>query len=232
MKKKKKNLEKTLILLSIILIVMYFFYIYEKFIKEEDVMLYVPTYNQYPNYPNGCESAALYMLLKSYNTDITMEDIVNKLPKEPIPYEKNGTKYGGNPERGYVGDPRKYNGYGVYNEPLKDVADYFKKGALTKSNATLKDIKKILKDGNPVIAWYTIKPSEDMLYFGEWIDYKTNEIIKYPKYLHAVVITGYDSKGNLFYNDSYTGTSAGIGEDLFEKNFKELGSRILYYNNN
>lgn len=221
--------KKIIILLPIIFVMISAFSIYETFIKEESVMFYVPTYNQYPDYPNGCESAALYMLLKSYNVNVTMEEIVDKLPKEPIPYEKDGIKYGGNPERGYVGDPRKHNGYGIYNEPLRDVADYFKKGALTKRNATLKEIKKILKSGNPVIAWYTIKPSDDMVYLKEWTDYKTNEIIKYPKYLHAVVLNGYDNQGNLFYNDSYTGASAGISEDLFEKNFKELDSRIVYY---
>ena len=53
--------------------------------KEKSTFLAVSEYCQHPDYPTGCESAALYILLKYYNVNVTMEQIVNKLPKGPLP---------------------------------------------------------------------------------------------------------------------------------------------------
>jgi len=54
--------------------------------------------NQYSQgYPTGCESAALTILLKYYGVNVSMSDVVNKLPKGKLPYYENGVKYGGNP---------------------------------------------------------------------------------------------------------------------------------------
>ena len=50
-------------------------------VKAPGVMLSVMEYRQHPDYPTGCESAALYILLKYYNVNVTMEEIVNALPK-------------------------------------------------------------------------------------------------------------------------------------------------------
>lgn len=195
----------------------------------DPIMFAVPVYCQNPDYPNGCESAALYMLLQFYGVDATMEDIVNTLPQGPVPYMENGIRYGANPEREFVGDPRRGNSYGVYNEPIRDVADHFKPGAKTKVGASIDDISAILKTGNPVIVWYTIHwDSDEMKYCTEWYDYETDEIVRYPAYEHAVVITGCDDS-NFFYNDSNLGSTVGVGKDFFETVFNELGGRIVYY---
>ena len=70
------------------------------------VLLDVPLANQHPDYPTGCESIALYMLLRYYGTEVTPAQIVEALPKGPVPYRKNGRDYGANPEREFVGNPR------------------------------------------------------------------------------------------------------------------------------
>ena len=46
----------------------------------------VPTINQYPDYPTGCESVALTILLKYYGVSVTPNDIINKLEKGKTPY--------------------------------------------------------------------------------------------------------------------------------------------------
>lgn len=58
----------------------------------------VPTINQYPDYPTGCESVALTILLKYYGVSVTPNDIINKLEKGKTPYTKDDVTYGGNPE--------------------------------------------------------------------------------------------------------------------------------------
>ena len=53
-------------------------------IIEKDVTYQInnfPTFCQYPDYPNGCESASLYNLLRFYNVNVTMSQIVNTLKK-------------------------------------------------------------------------------------------------------------------------------------------------------
>ncbi len=84
------------------------------------------TYNQYPNYPNGCESIALYNILKYYNINVKPDEIVARLKKGSGIYQENGNIYGGNPEIEFVGNPKAYNGYGVYETPIQEVGNYYK----------------------------------------------------------------------------------------------------------
>lgn len=74
-----------------------------------------PTFSQYPNYPNGCEN-------------VTLDEIIEALPKGDAPYLEDGTLYGGNPEIEFVGDPRNPDVYGVYQKPIQTVANKFKAG--------------------------------------------------------------------------------------------------------
>ena len=74
--------------------------------KTEYMIKNFPTYNQFPNYPNGCESVGLYLMLKYHKVDVTVESIVEKLKKGDAPFRSNGTLYGGDPELEFVGDPR------------------------------------------------------------------------------------------------------------------------------
>ena len=197
---------------------------------NEAIMLVVPEYNQHPNYPTGCESASLYMLLKYYGVDVTMEQIVESLQKGPLPYQENGVTYGANPEKEFVGSPEDPSSYGVLNEPIRDVAEKYKSGAKTKTNANFDDIEGLISDGNPVIAWYTTNLDNGIAYRREWLDYETGEAVRWPSYEHAVVIYGFDGH-NIFYNDPNTGSGVSMSKKYFKQAFEELGGRIVYYDN-
>lgn len=186
-------------------------------------------YNQHPDYPTGCESVALYILLDYYNIDVTVDDIIAELPKGPVPYEQNGVTYGANPEREFVGSPLDANSYGVFNQPIADVAEKFKSGVITKTGATVDDIVKIIDGGNPVMVWYVIDPDVKIEYRRSWIDYETGETVSWPAGEHAVVIYGHD-RNNLFYSDPNTGSSCAISIKHFKYAFNSLGGRVVYYN--
>lgn len=187
-------------------------------------------YSQYPDYPTGCEVTALYILLKYYDVDVTMDELVEALPKGPIPwYDADGVRYGANPARQFVGDPRYSDSYGVFNEPIRETAEEFKTGAIAKTGATLDDIKEIITSGNPVIAWYTTNIEAGIEYRQEWLDYDTGETVTWPAYEHAVVIYGFDELSNIMYRDPSTGSSAAVGWDTFKEAFEELGGMIVYY---
>lgn len=225
---KKKHPLRTILI--IIVIIVAGFYIYDNTKPQNMIYLSdVIDYNQNPDYPTGCECASLYILLQYYGVDVTMEEIVEALPKGPTPYEVDGVLYGANPEREFVGDPRDSNSYGVFNEPIRETAEQFKSGAIAKSGATLEDIKEIIESGNPVEAWYTTNIEGGIQYRREWIDYETGETVKWPAYEHAVVIYGFDSYNNVLYKDPNTGSSHAMGWDTFKEAFEELGGMIVYY---
>ena len=195
---------------------------------EPTVMLDVMEYCQYPDYPTGCESVSLYMLLKYYDIDVTVDDIYDLLPMGLQPYDdEEGVRHGANPEYEFVGDPRSAMSYGVFHKPIAKVAQYFKPGVKAEQNASINDIKAILDTGNPVLAWYVSQPMRDIMYRWSWID-ENNTTVSWPGGEHAIVICGYDDT-SLTYRDPNAGTTVVIDYDTFERNFSELGGRIVYY---
>ena len=72
----KKALKFLLLLLLVAFAVFGGFYGFEYWQGNRiRVLLDVPIVNQHPEYPTGCESIALYMLLQYYGTDVTKEEI-------------------------------------------------------------------------------------------------------------------------------------------------------------
>ena len=105
--------------------------------KEEEIKSIVKieneiTYSQFPEYPTGCESIALYILLKYHNVNVTPEEIITKLKKGQLPYEIEDKMYGGNPELEFIGNPTDDFSYGVYNTPIAQVANTFKENIQNK----------------------------------------------------------------------------------------------------
>ncbi|MBR5460050.1 MAG: C39 family peptidase, partial [Clostridia bacterium] len=168
--------------------------------------------------------------LKYYGVDVTMEQIVEGLKKGPLPYQENGITYGANPEKEFVGSPEDPSSYGVFNEPIREVAEKYKSGARTKTNADFDDIEGLISNGNPVIAWYTTNLDNGIAYRREWLDYETGEAVRWPSFEHAVVIYGFDDH-NIFYNDPNTGSGVSMSKKHFKQAFDELGGRIVYYDN-
>ncbi len=196
--------------------------------SSDSVLLDVIEFCQYPDYPTGCESVSLYMLLNYYGADVSVEQIYDLLPMGAQPYDdENGIRHGANPEREFVGDPRSEYSYGVFNEPIAQVAEQFMAGVQTATGVSIDDIKAILDTGNPVLAWYVSAPMRDIMYRWTWLD-ETGETVTWPGGEHAVVICGYDDT-SLTYRDPNAGTTVVIDYATFEKSFSELGGRIVYY---
>ena len=196
--------------------------------EETGVMLDVIEFCQYPDYPTGCESVSLYMLLNYYGVDVNVDQIYDMLPMGAQPYDdENGVRHGANPEREFVGDPRSENSYGVFNEPIAQVAEHFMPGVKTKTGASIDEIKAILDTGNPVLAWYVSAPMRDIMYRWSWLD-ENGETVHWPGGEHAVVICGYNNT-SITYRDPNAGTTVVIDDATFAKSFTELGGRIVYY---
>lgn len=146
-------------------------------IKQKDVTYMIqnfPTFHQYPNYPNGCESIALYNLLRFYNINVTPEKIVDLLKKGDGPYRVDNRLYGGNPEIEFVGDPRNPHGYGVYQKPIIEVANQFKKGIIDYTGHSLDETLNLVKQQIPVQVWVSIN-MQDTKVCTSWTYIPTGE---------------------------------------------------------
>ena len=199
-------------------------------IIEKDITYQIPnfpTFYQYPNYPNGCESAALYNLLRFYDVNVTMSQIVNTLKKGDIPHYENGIYSGGNPEIEFVGDPTSVNGYGVYQKPIIEVANKFKTGIIDYTGHSLNEVLEIVKTGTPVQIWASVNMQNTNL-CTNWIYKETGEKINWICKLHSVVVIGYN-KNKVIISDSYTGRITSYNRKQVEKIYNLYGKRAIYY---
>lgn len=189
----------------------------------------VPIIDQFPEFPTGCESIALLTVLRYYGLDLDGYDIIGKLAREERPYYEGGVRYGGNPERGFMGDPTKTYGWGVYEGPILDVANQFKPGMINAKGTDLDDVLKIIDSGNPVQIWVSMNVKA-AYYTTSWKDIKTGLTVKWPRDFHSLVITGYDNE-NIYVSDPDSGTSRAYERQNFEKVYNFFGKRALYYEN-
>lgn len=185
------------------------------------------TYNQFPEYPTGCESISLYILLKYNGIDTTPEEIINRLKLGSLPYDLDGTLYGGNPEIEFIGDPRNDYSYGVFNNPIAEVAKTFKEGVQSKQGLELEELLEIVKQNRPVMVWATVynMKSEKTT---QWLYKETGETILWKSNEHALVIVGYNDK-YIIVSDPYNGRIMKYEKEKFKENYNYFGKRAVYY---
>ena len=201
---------------------------YSDLLKESEYIISpFPTYNQFPNYPNGCESVALHLLLKYNGVDVNVEEIVEKLKKGDKPYKKNGKLYGGDPEIEFVGDPRSKSGYGVYEKPIIDVAEYYKNGIKNITGSDLSDVLDIVALGKPVQVWVSIN-LKDTYVCTKWTATSTGRGVRWLCGLHSLVIIGFNDE-KVITSDPYTGKIEYYEKEQFEKIYNTYGKRAIYY---
>ena len=199
-------------------------------IIEKDVTYQInnfPTYNQNTDYPNGCESAALYNLLRFYKIEVSMSQIVNALKKGDGPHYEDGVYYGGNPELEFVGDPSDSHGYGVYQKPIIEVANKFKSGMIDYTGHSLDEELEIVKKGIPVQIWASVNMQNTDI-CTNWIYKETGKKINWICKLHSVVVIGFN-KNKVIVSDSYTGKIVSYNRKQVEKIYNLYGKRAIYY---
>jgi len=163
--------------------------------------------NQYPKYPVGCESVALYTLLKYYDVDITIQKIIDILEKGERPHYENDVMYGGDPEREFLGDPKDVYSYGVFENPIMDVANKFKEGIKNATGKSLDEVLDLVKKGFPVQIWASIDAKKPSISDKSWIDRKTGNKIFWKRPEHSLVVIGY-SKDKVVVSDPDKGCNA------------------------
>lgn len=203
------------------------------YIKMQNTALYqienFPTFDQRKEYPNGCESIALYLLLKYHGVKVTPDEIITKLRKGDSPYINNGIKYGADPEIEFVGDPKSKSGYGVFENPIIDVANQFKSEIKKATGKSLDEVLEIVKSGKPVQVWassYGRTPTK----CNTWTSTSDNskKTITWYCHFHSLVLIGATSS-KVIVSDPLTGTYVKYDKKVFENAYNFYGRRAIYY---
>lgn len=197
-------------------------------VKAKTVMINnFPTYSQFPNYPNGCETIALYLMLKYYGVNVSPETLVNNLRKGDGVHWESGIRYGGDPEIEFVGDPRDAHGYGVYQKPIINLASKYKSGMVDYTGHSLNQVLELVRSGKPVQVWVSINLKNTSV-CADWIHKASGKKIKWICSLHSVVIVGFNDN-YVYVSDPYTGSIKKYGRTQFQKMYNLFGKRAIYF---
>ncbi len=186
-----------------------------------------PTYSQFPNYPNGCETVALYLMLKYYGVNVSVETLVNNLAKGDAVHWENDIRYGGNPEIEFVGNPRDKHGYGVYQKPIINLASKYKTGMVDYTGHSLNQVLNIVKGGTPVQVWVSINLKNTSV-CADWIHKASGKKIEWICNLHSVVIVGFNDN-YIYVSDPYVGSIKKYNRNQFQKMYNLFGKRAIYF---
>lgn len=170
-------------------------------------ILDAPLINQMPELPRGCEVTSLAMLLQDAGVNADKMTLAKEIKRDPTPMKnQNGKTYFGNPHTGFVGDMYSFEtpGYGVYNEPIFELAERYLPGKVENiTGESFDSVINKIKDDKTV--WIITNSTFDVLGEEEFRTWETPDgplEITYRE--HSVLVTGFD-ENYIYFNDPLTG---------------------------
>jgi uncharacterized protein YvpB len=142
----------------------------------------------------SCEIASLKMILDYRGLRVSESELLNLLPfseLEPRMYtsKPGGLDIWGDPDEGFVGNINgsmpKNTGYGVYEKPIRDLSQKWRKAEII-TNEPLKRLITELNKGNPIVVWGAVGSGQD----NSW-QTPRGKFVKAIKGAHVRVVIGY-----------------------------------------
>jgi uncharacterized protein YvpB len=190
----------------------------------------VPLIEQMPELERGCEVTSLAMLLQSAGVNVDKMTLAQQVKKDPTPFEmKDGQRYFGDPNRGFVGDIQSFDnpGYGVYHGPIKELAEqYLPDRIVDATGADFTDLYGFLDQGIPV--WTIVNMDYMPLSDDDFEQWQTPDgpiEITYKE--HSVLVTGYDDE-YIYINDPLNETDK-VDKDSFIAAWEQMGKQAISY---
>ena len=189
--------------------------------------LSVPLHRQ--EHALSCEVAALKMALGTLGVDVSEDELLTNLARDPTPRNvlADGDVIWGDPDVGFVGDwdgVYGVNGYGVYEGPIADLARaYGFEGSSPLHDADPAELYAAVHAGDPVVVWMPY--AGQVRGHGAWTTPAGSEV-DYVVTEHAVVLAGVDDDG-VVYADPYTATLQRMSHAQFETAIAELDDRAV-----
>ncbi len=194
----------------------------------------VPFLNQLDlGYPNGCEATSAAMVLRFYGFDVTVADVVSATPKASKFYKKNGVWYGGDPFKGFVGDPKKTaedGAYGCFAPPIVKAMKTFAGDRVKNiSGCNPEMLFDCIRKGKPVVVWGSNNDNLENGITWKIVDNKgnvTEDTFTRIVHEHCMVLIGYD-ENYVYLNNPIIGANYKQSKAVFIKNFKILYSQAI-----
>ncbi len=174
----------------------------------------------------SCEIASLKMALGYYGVEVSESELISQLRVDTQTRRQPGNIWG-DPEKGFVGDidgEMPNSGYGVYEEPIAEVANKYRIAKPFKQ-ALLEDILNAVAEKHPVIVWVPLAGGYD-------ISWTTPEGKTIPAVYgeHARVLIGFSGTINepkdLFFLDPVYGEIR-VSKKEFVKGWNLLYNRAV-----
>lgn len=202
------------------------------YLDKKEVYIPVKRIMQMPSLPRGCEVVALTMLLNHAGVDVTKEEIVSKVRKNPMEYcNIDGQIYFGSPANGFVGDIYTFEnpGLGVYHRPIYEAARYYLgDNAMDMTGDYFDDIMSHMDMGYPV--WVIVNAKYKMLPEDMWEMWITEDgKTKITRWMHSVLLTGYD-RDYIYFNDPLGKVEKADRIDFIEA-WEQMGRQAISYMN-
>ena len=196
-------------------------------------VLNIPVVPQNPELPRGCEVTSLTMMLRHGGIAVDKMTLAKKVRKDhTIPVMENGKYiFFGNPNKGFVGNMYSFDrpGFGVYHEPVKDLAEKYLPGnIIDMTGADFEDVLYQIHKGYPV--WVIVNVEFKKLgpeFFTTWHspDGKVTTTFKE----HSVLLTGY-SKNYVYVNDPIDSVqNKKINIASFQEAWEQMGRQAITY---
>ncbi|MDE5557405.1 MAG: C39 family peptidase [Ruminococcus sp.] len=210
----------------------------KKINTKSEMLIDVPYYSQH-DYPTGCELVSTSMLLANFGFDIKAGELIEKGYLNAVDVtEKDGKKYGGDPDKVFVGNPAKNTGYGCHSGAIIYALNKYLKPQEYKLDKKyeITDLKGMELDeicdeyisrGIPVIMWASInmKPTFQKL-INSWIVEKTGKRYFWKSNEHCLVLVGYDEE-NYYFNDPLVKKNTPYMKRLAERRYGEMGMQAI-----
>ncbi|MED4227703.1 C39 family peptidase [Neobacillus cucumis] len=188
----------------------------------------VPHIQQMPELPRGCEVTSLTMLLQYAGVSVDKMKLATEINTVPF-RDQNGVH--GNPNEGFVGDMYSFDnsGYGVYHDPIVDLAETYLPGRIIDlTGQSIDSVYKMIKSGSPV--WvitnsrFASLPQSE---FSVWNTQTGTVQITYRE--HSVLVVGYDDN-YVYINDPLTDQSyKAVPRGSFEESWVQMGKQAVSY---
>ena len=200
-----------------------------KKVKTDILLKNVPYYNQKKEgYLSGCEFFSLRMALAYKGVKVKAETLYNNMNKSMSkPYKKNGVWYWDNPDKMFLGDPKKLMlkdaNWGINPKGLLPLATMYR-DAKIKENASLTYIQNQLREGNPVIVWGSARFNKPGNFFY-FTDTDGNKRFTYGNF-HVYLVIGMDDKTVTIKDPYYEGTKV-ISRSQFKQSYEKYGKKVM-----
>jgi uncharacterized protein YvpB len=189
--------------------------------------LAVPLFSQ--QHALSCEAASLRMALGALGVNVEESDILDRLAHDPTPRQPqfDGSVIWGDPDIGFVGSfdgVFARDGYGVYQQPIADVAASFGVNATPSFGTDSSEAYAAVNNGLPVVVWVPYGLS--VRGRGQWTT-PNGKTIPYVVTEHCVVLASLTDTG-VVYADPWEGAFKSADYATFEAAFAEIGNRAVF----